>query len=256
MNFRCALATLILFNLILPAASLAQGAGSSGRSFTARAEARETNRWTLAEWLEQRDRSRMMDLWLSMNSPSPFEFMLGLSSLSTDLKSEPSNESLSSTSLSGEIHAYAQFVGLTLEHENNTLLRQSDLSGMLNLRIFGNSLQNSSLTIHGGQLTRHQQIEGQNEERKHLFYQATLQLYFSKYFGMEASYRSIQGSNSPLLEREVDGSLQKAGLFIDFKSVRVFGNWYLEKERKKDSASEQAEGSSRSGIQSGFKIYY
>src|SRR4051812_14872269 len=37
---------------------------------------KEKNRWSLAEWLDQRDRMRMMDLWLALHSPSPYEFYL------------------------------------------------------------------------------------------------------------------------------------------------------------------------------------
>src|SRR5580704_11185337 len=35
------------------------------------------NRWSLADWLNTRDRMRVQDIWLAMHSPSPFEFYLG-----------------------------------------------------------------------------------------------------------------------------------------------------------------------------------
>src|SRR5947209_12687437 len=34
------------------------------------------NRWSLQDWLNTRDRMRMMDLWLALHSPSPYEFFI------------------------------------------------------------------------------------------------------------------------------------------------------------------------------------
>ncbi|HRO66619.1 MAG TPA: hypothetical protein PL182_03535, partial [Pseudobdellovibrionaceae bacterium] len=218
----------------------------------ARAEAREASRWTLQEWLAQRDRNRMMDLWLSMNSPSPFEFMVGISHLSTKYDTVPATTESSNVSLAGELHAYAQFVGLTLEHENNTKAGVSDLGGILNIRLLGNSLQNSSLTLHGGQLIR----KTDAEELKHLFAQASLQMYFTKYFGVDASYRAVQPTRSDVQNADVSGALTKAGLFIDFKSVRVFGSWYQDISTAKDLTTGDKTDLRRIGIQSGLRIYY
>lgn len=236
---------------IVTTAEVAQGQSRNG-GFTARAQAREASRWTLQEWLEQRDRNRMMDLWLSMNSPSPFEFMIGISHLSTKYDTVPATTESNNVSLAGELHAYAQFVGLTVEHENNAKAGVSDLGGMLNIRLLGNSLQNSSLTLHGGQLIR----KTDTEELKHLFAQAGLQMYFTKYFGLEASYRALQPTRSDTQNADINGTLTKAGLFIDFKSIRIFGNWYQDISTAKDVTTDNKTNSRRIGIQSGLKIYY
>lgn len=243
--------------LILTNAKTAFGQSRSGGGFSARAEAREASRWTLQEWLEQRDRNRMMDLWLSMNSPSPFEFSLGLSHLSTNYKDISASTVSSNVSLAGEIQAYAQFVGLTLEHENNTKAGVSDLAGMLNIRLLGNSLQNSSLTVHGGQLVRQSSSTGgSTEELRHLFAQVSLQLYFTKFFGIDGSYRAIQAAKSDLQNADLSGNQTRAGLFIDFKSVRVFGALYQESMKAKDLTVGTQTEIRRTGIQSGLKIFY
>ena len=96
---------LIFASLFSAGTSLAQsrsGFGSRNYDFTARSSAREQKRWTLAEWLEQKDRSKMMDLWLAFNSPSPYELMLGVGYLSytTHIDSPLSDES--HNSLNGE----------------------------------------------------------------------------------------------------------------------------------------------------------
>lgn len=237
---------------ILTLADVAHGQSRSGGGFAARAQAREASRWTLQEWLAQRDRNRMMDLWLSMNSPSPFEFMIGVSHLSTTYDTVPATTESNNVSLAGELHAYAQFVGLTVEHENNTKAGVSDLTGMLNIRLLGDSLQNSSLTVHGGQLVR----KTSAEELKHLFAQASLQMYFTKYFGIDASYRAIQSAHSDTQNADITSALTRAGLFIDFKSVRIFGAWYQDITTTKDIPTSSKTDSRRIGIQSGLKIYY
>ena len=131
---------------------------STPKGFHDRAMVREKGRWSLSEWLEQKDRNRMMDLWLSFNSPSPFEAMLGIYSInsksnSTNTGSTTSgvaSQELSGTNQQGEIRLYAQAVGLTFEHINSSSLGFSNLLWLFNLRLFGNSLQNSSLVLSVG----------------------------------------------------------------------------------------------------------
>src|SRR5271170_4050109 len=40
-------------------------------------EDKDANRWSLSQWLETRDKMRLMDLWLAIHSPSPYEFYVG-----------------------------------------------------------------------------------------------------------------------------------------------------------------------------------
>ncbi|MEK6580021.1 MAG: hypothetical protein AABZ55_12400, partial [Bdellovibrionota bacterium] len=34
-------------------------------------EEKQKSRWSLSEWLDTRDRMRMMDLWLALHTPTP-----------------------------------------------------------------------------------------------------------------------------------------------------------------------------------------
>ncbi|MBX2988983.1 MAG: hypothetical protein KF802_13930 [Bdellovibrionaceae bacterium] len=224
--------------------------------FSQRATQRESSRWTLQEWLEQRDRSRMMDLWLSMNSPSPFEFMLGLSYLSTTTKVDTPAFEKSFNHAGAEVRAYAQFVGLTAEYENNAEENYHDFTGMLNLRLFGNSLQNSSLTLHGGQRSRGLVVNGTAATLRNVFVQGSLQLYFSKYFGLDGFYRHYSPDKNADLGVTVDGNLSEVGLFIDFQAVRVFGAWYQDVQKNKNDTTGAESATSRTGVKSGLRIYY
>ncbi|WP_253696901.1 hypothetical protein ACLWBD_04765 [Bdellovibrio sp. HCB117] len=223
----------------------------SGIDFTQRAANREKSRWSLTEWLEMKNRNRMMDMWLSMNSPSPFEFMIGGSYNSFKTEVQDSGVENSYTSFAGEASAYAQFVGLTAEYENNTEESFNDLAGMLNIRLLGNSIQNTSFTIHYGQRTR----ESSDSRLSQQFGQASLQVYLTKYFGLDGKYRYFLPTSTDELG-DVEGSYTEAGLFIDFKAVRIFGAWYKENQKTKIPAATDDTVTDRQGIRSGLKIYF
>src|SRR2546430_2360434 len=39
-------------------------------------EEKAKTRWNISDWLETRDKMRLMDLWLAIHSPAPYEFFL------------------------------------------------------------------------------------------------------------------------------------------------------------------------------------
>lgn len=227
--------------------------GSSGGGFTQRAEKRAASRWTLQEWLETKERNRMMDLWLSMNSPSPYEFMLGGASLWATREAGAPSTTTTFSSFSGELAAYAQFVGLNAEYENNTAENTNELTGLLNIRLLGNSLQNSFLTLHAGQRTRGFESAGAAQQLRQVATQVSLQLYFSKHFGLDGKYRLYQAATDST-GAEVAGSLSEAGVFIDFGAVRIFGGWSQEKETSTSAGVETP--TTRTNVRSGLKLHY
>lgn len=227
---------------------------SSGYDFTKRAAAREQGRWSLSDWLAIKDHNRQMDMWLSMNSPSPYEFMIGGSYMSYQTDLHDGTEKKSNSSYSGEVAAYAQLVGLAAEYEHNSASNYSDLSGMFNLRIFGNSVQNTSFTVSYGLRTREMTGTTSTTLRQQ-FGQADLQLYITKLFGIEGKYRYFLPTTNDQLG-DVKGDYSEAGLFIDFKALRVFGAWYKESQKNKIPAATEDTLSDRSGIRSGIKIFF
>lgn len=225
----------------------------SGIDFTQRAAKREQGRWSLTEWLEMKNRNKMMDSWLSLNAPSPFEFMLGGSYISSKTETQGSGTGSSEISYSGEFSAYAQFIGLGIEHENNTEKGFNDLTGMLNIRLLGSSIQNTAFIIHYGQRTRnHSGTEGRLTQQ---FGQATLQVYLTKYFGIDGMYRQFLPTSSDAMGN-VEGHQTEAGLFIDFKALRIFGSWFRENQKKRIPAATDDTVTDRAGIKSGIKIFF
>jgi hypothetical protein len=252
-HFKSLLGLVLLGTLLsLPAgAESSGGSNGGGGDFTKRAERRQSQRWTLKEWLEQKDRSRMMDMWLSMNSPSPYELMLGASYNSFTSANSSLAPDLNYTDYSGSFSAYAQFVGLSVEYENNTSESYNDLSGLFNLRLLGSSIQGSYLTVHYGLKTHTESATSIRLSQP--FAQASIQLYATKQFGFDGLYRSYFTVNDATLG-DVKGQLTEGGAFIDFNNFRVFGSWY--KDVQNEKAATTTIDKTRTGIRTGLKIFF
>jgi hypothetical protein len=63
--------------LLLAGSTPSNADDSFYRYFRQRSDVKTKTRWSLQEWLETRDRMRLMDLWLAFHSPSPYEFFVG-----------------------------------------------------------------------------------------------------------------------------------------------------------------------------------
>ncbi len=228
---------------------------SSGFDFTQRAAKREQGRWSLTDWLAIKDKNRMMDQWLSMNSPSPYELMFGGSYLSYDKHvSDGSVADITYSNVIGEFAAYAQFVGLGAEYSHNNNENFADLVGLFNLRLLGNSLQNTGFTLSYGMRTR--DIAGATSTTlRQQFGQADLQLYLTKYFGIDSKYRYFLPATNDVLG-DVKEDLTEIGVFIDFSALRVFGAWYKENQKIKSPGATDEVNTDRTGIRSGIKLFF
>lgn len=237
-----------------PAKAQSRNNWLSTYDFTQRYANREKGRWSLSDWLSMKDRNRQMDMWLSFNAPSPFEFMVGGSYLSYKSDLHDGTEQKSYSSYSGELAAYAQLVGLSAEYEHNAAENLTDFAGLFNLRVFGNSIQNSSLVMSYGLRSRDQSAPTAAKLSQQ-FGQAELQLYLFKYFGITGKYRYyLPTSNDDL--GDVNSDLTEYGAFIDFKALRVFGAYYKETQKSKLAPAVTDTITERTGIKSGIKIFF
>ncbi len=212
----------------------ATGSAGTGRSWllSKSSEAKAAKRFSLQEWLENKDRRGMMDMWLAIHTPTPYEFMLGGSLLQYDLASTTNNISTSQRfkSYDGEMHAYANIVGITAQYQNNNEEGFNDVTGQFNLRIFGTSTQSSHITLHYGLRTR---TATNGSYRLNQMYPAvTLQIYLMKLFGVYGNYRSYMSTNEAFYGDTTADELN-AGLFIEYGILRIFGNYYNERQNSK-----------------------
>mgnify|MGYP000411464602 CR=1 FL=1 len=208
-----------------------------------------SERWTLQQWLEQKNRMRMMDMWLMMNAPSPFEFKLGGQHIS--YSNQPATDS--QVSYDGHFSAFATVVGLTIEHENNVKNQSSETSGLLNFRLLGDSLQNSHLLFSMGQRTfRFSDIDGPQEFRQTLG-QGSIQLYFTQHFGLSGTYRSYLSFDKSEFTN-ITGDAKSGGVFIDFDLLRLSLSYFYERTTyEKSLVPSKIE---RSGLKSGLFFYF
>ncbi len=213
-------------------------------------DAEGSSRWTLQQWLEQKNRMRMMDMWLMMNSPSPFEFRLGGNYISYTTPPQTADQ----ISYEGQLSAFASIVGVSLEHENNSRGQTNETTGLLSFRVLGDSLQNSHLLLSAGQRTfRFEESLGPQEFRQN-FGQAALQLYLTNHFGIAADHRSYLITSQTHFT-DIGGQRNSGGLFIDFDLLRLSLTYFSETMRYTDTVP-VAKETHRTGLKSGLFFYF
>lgn len=246
------LALLIVF---LTAAVLGPWAADAQSKGSQKTQSKEGSRWTLQEWLAQKDRNMMMDLWLGMYAPSPYEFFVSGSYLSYDTKvsTQPAQSAETSdlhAAGKASVGAYALIMGLQGEYENNSQEKFNDAAGSLNLRVIGNAVQGTHLILHYGLRTR--TMEGAETLRQQ-FAGADLNLYLTKLFGLQGLYRIYLPTHNGDLG-DVSATRAEAGLFIDFGPLRVFGNGFSETQTSEKNQIKTLVD--RTGIQSGLQFFF
>jgi hypothetical protein len=190
-------------------------------------EDKKKTRWSLDEWLKTRDNMRLQDIWLSMHSPSPYEFYLGGDlQMTTGLQNHR-----------GYFAAYAAIFGLGAEWESV----YKRVNGLFYLRLMGHHYQGTNLTLHGGY-----RMQTTPDAIRGPFAGLGLTIYFIKFFGIEGVYRHyFPNSESTGLETYVSNYFE-AGPFIDFSFIRVYGGMLKEVGGFQD----------RSAFNAGVKLFF
>lgn len=217
-------------------------------------EEKKKARWSLDEWLAQKDRNRMMDLWLAQNSHhSPFEFYLEGHSLNYNLMYADGTHDNHNT-YGGMFAAYAGLAGLRGGYEGDQEAR-TKWSGSFNLRLLGRALQDTHVNIEWGlQGLTEKDSNSAEQKYQNQFGGVEMDLYLTKYFGLEGVYHKILPGSSNL-DREMDGESEKAGVFIDFGPYRFFGEWQREYLRFRDGGLPDLT-EIRDGFGGGIRIFF
>lgn len=242
-----------VFFIFIPFASMAQDGGGRAYDFRQKADRKEASRWTLQEFLQQSERNRMMDLWLSMHLPSPYEFYLGGAYQDYVNRDNISKAESRYSSAMGTAGAYATIVGLEGFYENNVQESYSQSGGSLNLRIMGNGVQATHLSLNYGYRSLQMRESSQSYVINQTFAGGDLNIYLTRYFGIAGAYRYYQPVEIEGLG-EISGDRTEGGVFIDFSFVRVFGSWFSERLVTHPNRSEKS--IDRTGVMSGVKIFF
>jgi hypothetical protein len=229
--------------------------GGNRYSFYQKSDRKEKSRWTLQEWLEQKQRNHLMDLWLDMYAPSPYEFFLegSFGAYETHIESSTTNTKQHHESFSGAAGAYATVVGLEGSYENNPGEKYNQTSGSFHLRVLGNAVQGTHLILHYGLSTRYEDFNGTQVRLNQQFAGGDINLYFNHHFGVQGLYDYYLPVTNETLG-DVNKNRFEAGLFIDFKALRVFGVYFQEQEKNKNAGTETT--TTRTGVQSGIRFFF
>lgn len=206
---------LLLFTLFLSALGL----GDDRYFFVVeKQQEKAKNRWSLAEWLDQRDRMRMMDLWLALHSPTPYEFYIGGRYNTGSLSSGVYNGGWDLT-----VAGYASIFGLEFSHTTTNV--DSKIGGLVHFRIFGYHAQGTNITLLGGL----EQTKRLGNTLINPVAGVSVSFYFNKYFGIEGLFRHhftgrASNGSSLYLNR------WQGGAFIDFSFFRVGGGYYSDSD--------------------------
>jgi hypothetical protein len=163
-------------------------------------EQKELKKWTLAEWLATKDRMRLMDMWLALHTPSPYEFFV-------------SGDYQHPNQYGGAFAAYASLVGLEFQREWSEGGPAN--TGLFHLRIFGFADQSTHITLQAGV-----RDPSPGSVPHHALAGARLAVFLLRYFGIEGLFRQNFGPGT--------GQHYEGGAFIDFKFVRIFGKYFSE----------------------------
>lgn len=234
------------------------GASSSGGggSMQQKVDKKELKRWTLSEWLSQKEKVNSMDLWLALHtSANPYEFFISGDSLSYSGTVSSNGAELSKTNYRrtrGELGAYASIVGLEGLYESSDE-KYTNWAASFNLRIFGAAVQATNLTLSYGLFNQKWGEGATADEVQNQFWGTSLTLYLFKYFGIRGSYKSYLPEKAKL-GSEIRGTCQEIGALIDFSFLQVFGDWTVEKIDSKANATTTS--TQRQGVSAGLKLFF
>ncbi|MCC7440392.1 MAG: hypothetical protein IT285_02095 [Bdellovibrionales bacterium] len=178
-------------------------------------EKKQKSKWSLADWLDTRDRMRMMDLWLAMNSPSPYEFHLG-----GDYAFVTPVGGSQVSGINGQFGAFASIFGLQLDYSN--VEDAAYWQALFQLRVFGFQAQGTNITLQGG-LRSH--LSGPAEGARSPMFGVTTNFYLARYFGLEGLFQHRYTSTPNNSSSRYGGQDWGAGAFIDFKFLRLYGGY-------------------------------
>ncbi len=188
---------------------------------------KESTRWTLADWLSQKQRIGLWDHWLSVNrSANWFEMQLSGHQFDYELTSDNGSGKvkIDESSKLYALDLWVTILGLRAEYEERDGHLETR-SGMLSLRLVGASLQSTHILLRGGLQVTEDSSSG--EEWENPFSAGVLKMYFLSFIGLEGEYRHFFPKKSHL-GTQLKGTRIRGGAFIEYGIFQVSGHYWKE----------------------------
>ena len=219
---RVSLLTFCLALLLAPLAVRAQFDATVKKG-----EEKTASRWSLSDYITQKNKNHLSDLWLAKNSHSSlFEFYLDLESSNYNHLSDP-NAISNHDVYGGSLAAYIGVFGLQAGYQADNDSRTNSFASA-NLRLFGHALQDTHLNLEYGLMgftwSPSSFSTTENETVQNRFAAVSGDLYLTRHLGFEGAYRRLFPAQSNL-NRSIEGEQEALGLFCDIGFARLFGNW-------------------------------
>jgi len=220
MNFHISI--LLIFTLQFATPALAYNFYSESQR---KQTVKEAKRWSLSEWLEQKEKIQLMDSWLMFNAPSPYEFFLSVDTSSLQqTQISPGNPDIEQTyrNYRGSFAAFVSLVGLYGEYEkSDETLKQ--WKALFLFRLLGSSDQSTNLTLQYGLMNQ----DFQNDVTQYQVAGARLTFYLIEPFALTGQYEQIfEATSEQGLQSE--GYRYEAGAHIEYGALRIYGSWFEE----------------------------
>lgn len=213
-------------------------------------------RWTITDYLAQKNRVQLMDNWLSMNrSSNTFEIYFGGGPVSyTQTESTGSGGTTRRTELSQNyrLAMYAWIFGLEGEYQKSNLDYEA-WSAAVALRLLGTSNQNTNLTVkYGIQETKDLSVTPA-EVWTNQFAEASLSLYIIDFVGLSGLYRYYlpDQSSSGI---DLSGTRTSAGIFLEYGVFRAYADYIQERFEYNNAGSVTQKN--RDGLEYGVRFYF
>lgn len=221
-------------------------------------EKRESTRWTLTEWMRIKERMKMMDVWLAMNSNSKndsfapelnftYENRRGLLA-QTGINNDSAIATQQGTAQLFLTNILSSTVGVRLLNIDLGFeggMSQSQPVSVLNeskqdksyyyagdLRIFGRHIQDSSIVLRLGKYQTSERVSApllEEDSYGGLLLGGALRLYFTPWLGVEGSYTAYGTSDSLKTTSAHSGQHFDYKAFVEVAVIRLSFGVYQER---------------------------
>jgi len=208
-------------------------------SLNQKVEVKKKTRWTLADWLETKNKMSLMDAWLAANTSSHlFEFYLG-GYYKEFTDNNTGQIAIKDNSTGYSLAGFVSIFGLNLDFEEEDENGNNYLRAAFILRLLGQAEQGTRLNLFYGQ--ERVESEAFTENFDIPFYGASLRMYILSFLAIQGKYLLYQKTDLPN-QIQLEGKSWEYGVAIDLGPFQISGDWFVNDLDYSSNLKSQREG--------------